>query len=282
MVDDFHSHDWSRTMNAIDNSTDANISGLANMETKPPLKVDVVSDVICPWCYIGKRRLERAIEIVEAEGISVEVTWRAFELNPDMPIKGMNRKAYRSAKFGSWDKSKSMDDHVVEEGRGEGLEFAYDRVELTPNTRRAHRLARRALREGGISLQNAVVDQLFLAYFNVGDDVGDIDTLARIGTNAGMNGNGLVEYLRSDEDDADVLGEEELGQRAGLSGVPSVLRGDLFLYSGAQPAEHVAKILRNLSERRSEEHQAQSKGSTVSKVRPEPDKFDGLGPSLFT
>src|SRR6267143_8697 len=111
--------------------------------------IDVISDVICPWCYVGKRRLEKAIALA---GRDVRVRWRPFQLNPQMPKAGMNRKAYRSAKFGSWERSLALDAQVTAVGRAEGIPFAFDKIERTPNTLDAHRLIRLADQE---SVQDA-------------------------------------------------------------------------------------------------------------------------------
>lgn len=241
------------------------------------IALDVVSDVICPWCYIDRSRLRQAIDDVRKDGIAVDVTWRAYELNPAMPIEGMDRRAYRSAKFGSWERSRTLDDEVVREGRREGLDFVYERVSLTPNTRRAHRLARRALREGGTALQDAVVGGLFLSYFSLGEDVGDPETLVSIARGCRMATEGLGDHLRSDGDEAAVLAEEDRGRRAGLTGVPSVLSGNLLLYSGAQPAAAAADLLRRLQAGRD----AAGRGSTSMGGEPGGDRSLVPGPSIF-
>jgi predicted DsbA family dithiol-disulfide isomerase len=125
------------------------------------LHIDVISDVVCPWCFIGKRRLEKAIAILDRQQ-EVRVRWLPFQLNPQMSKEGTSRRAYRTKKFGSWERSQELDAKVVAVGKSEGINFAFDRIEGTPNTFDAHRLIWLADREG---VQDAVVEALFQAYF---------------------------------------------------------------------------------------------------------------------
>src|SRR5262245_61026807 len=129
------------------------------------LLVDVISDVICPWCYIGKRRLEKAVAAVDGP---VKVRWLPFQLNPAMPKEGVSRREYRTRKFGSWERSLELDARVVAVGEAEGIRFAFDRIERTPNTLDAHRLIGLAEKQG---VQGAVVEALFRAYFTEGRDI---------------------------------------------------------------------------------------------------------------
>src|ERR1700704_2966728 len=133
------------------------------------LAIDIVSDVICPWCFIGKRRFEKALRQAP-QTIQAEVHWRPFELNPDMPAEGTDRKLYRTRKFGSWQRSQALDAQLAEAGAGEGILFAFDRMERTPNTFEAHRLIWLAGRQG---VQDAVVEALFQAYFINAQDLGN-------------------------------------------------------------------------------------------------------------
>ncbi len=133
--------------------------------------IDVISDVICPWCYVGKRRLEKSIALA---GLGdVRVRWHPFQLNLQMPREGMNRKEYRTAKFGSWERSLALDAQVTEAGRAEGIPFAFDKIERTPNTLDAHRLIELAEQE---HLQAAVVEAVFRAYFTQGRDITSVPT----------------------------------------------------------------------------------------------------------
>src|SRR6056297_3820991 len=135
------------------------------------LAVDIISDVICPWCYIGKRRLEKAIA---AHGDFANVRWHPFQLNPTMPKEGISRKEYRTRQFGSWERSLELDAKVIAVGESEGIHFAFDKTERTPNTVDAHRLIWLADQHG---CQDAVVEGLFRAYFTEGRDIGNQQTL---------------------------------------------------------------------------------------------------------
>src|SRR3954463_3463979 len=139
------------------------------------LNIDVISDVICPWCYIGKRRLEKAVAAFGRE--QLQVRWHPFQLNPRMPKGRMNRKEYRTAKFGSWERSLALDAQVAEAGRGEGIPFAFDRIQRTPNTLDAHRLLWLA---GKLGVQDGVAESLFRGYFTAGADLNDRPTLVEL------------------------------------------------------------------------------------------------------
>ena len=143
------------------------------------MTIDVISDVICPWCFIGKRRLGEALGVRPAT-----VRWHAFQLNPDMPREGIERKSYRIAKFGSWERSQELDARVAAAGRGEGIAFDFDRMARTPNTLDAHRIIWLAGERG---VQDTVVEALFLAYFTDGRDLSDRATLAEIAAGAGLD-----------------------------------------------------------------------------------------------
>jgi predicted DsbA family dithiol-disulfide isomerase len=147
------------------------------------LEISVISDVICPWCFIGKRRLEKAAAAVEGRH-EVRVRWLPFQLNPTMPKDGISRREYRTRKFGSWERSLELDAKVVEAGKSEGIHFAFDRIERTPNTFDAHRLIWLADREG---VQGAVVEALFRAYFAEGRDIGNRQALIDVAADAGLD-----------------------------------------------------------------------------------------------
>ena len=207
------------------------------------LELDIVSDTICPWCYVAKRRIEAAIEKLSQSGLHIVLRWRPFELNPDMLAEGMDRRTYRSAKFGSWERSRALDTQVAAEAAREGLAFDHARMERTPNTRRSHGLIALADRLGGPALQDRVVEALFAAYFTQGRDIGDPAVLADIGHHAGLDRDGLVEMLDDERLRDEVVELEERALRVGLSGVPSVVAGDMVLFSGAQRALIVATAI---------------------------------------
>ena len=193
------------------------------------LTVDVTSDVICPWCFIGKRRLEKAIAALR--GQDVRVRWHPFQLNPTMPKAGMNRKEYRTAKFGSWERSLGLDAQVTAAGQGEGITFAFDKIVRTPNTLDAHRLIWLAEREG---VQDAVVEDIFRAYFTEGRDISRAAVLFDVMAEAGLDRNRAEAVLNSDEGLAAIQAAEEQGRRAGVQGVPYFLINGTLALSGAR------------------------------------------------
>ena len=158
------------------------------------LTVDVISDVICPWCYIGKKRLEKAIAAFDGQQ-EVRVRWLPFQLNPTMPKEGISRKEYRIRKFGSWERSLELDAKVVAVGETEGIHFAFDRIERTPNTVDAHRLIWLADQQG---CQDAVVEALFRAYFTEGRDISNRQTLIDVVAEAGLERQLAEAVLNSD------------------------------------------------------------------------------------
>jgi predicted DsbA family dithiol-disulfide isomerase len=194
------------------------------------LNIEIYSDLICPWCYIGRRRLEAGIKILNASE-SPNILWRPFELNPEMPKAGLDRKAYRSAKFGSWERSQSMDRDVAAAGKTLGLEFNYDRVLVTPNTLAGHRLLWWAREMGS---QDILADALFRAYFTEGLDIGKNEVLAEIAAAAGLSEEDAKRFLESDQGRDEVLAEEREGLRRGLNGVPFFVVNGIPAFSGAQ------------------------------------------------
>ena len=193
-----------------------------------PLQIEVASDVICPWCYIGKKRLDKALLLLES--METRVRWLPFQLNPGMPKEGMPRAEYRKAKFGSLERSRQLDARVIAEGRAEGIEFAFDRIERTPNTSAAHQLI--AISEN----QGRVVDALFRAYFEEAKDIGDPKVLADIAAQCGVKGwPGKA---------ADVSGLENDVRGMGISAVPTFIFERKSGVSGAYPAETLAAAIR--------------------------------------
>jgi predicted DsbA family dithiol-disulfide isomerase len=191
--------------------------------------VDVISDVICPWCFIGKKRLERAISAFEDQ--QIRVRWFPYQLNPTMPKEGISRKEYRIRKFGSWEGSLGLDARVNAVGDTEGIHFAFDRIERTPNTVDAHRLIWVADQEG---CQNAVVEALFAAYFTEGRDFTDRQTLIDVVAEAGLERQLAEATLNSDEGIVAIKEAEELSRRHQVSGVPFFIVNNEITLSGAQ------------------------------------------------
>ncbi len=209
-----------------------------------PRELDVVSDTICPWCYVGKRHLDAALAILADEDLHFALHWRPFQLNPGMPAGGVDRRTYRIAKFGSWERSQALDAQVAAHGAAAGLAFRHDRMARTPNTVASHVVLRLAREIGGAPLQDRVVEALFTAYFEDGQDVGDPDTLVTIATAAGLDPVATRAALADPARHDAVLVEERRARALHLDGVPSVVLDDRLLFSGAQPVPNIVEALR--------------------------------------
>lgn len=194
------------------------------------LHIDVYSDVICPWCYVGKRRLERARQRM-ADRVDVKVNWRPFQLNPTLAREGMDRRAYLEAKFGTVEAYGQLEEQVSAAGSEEGISFAFEKIARTPNTFLAHRLIWHAGEQG---CQDAVVESLFRGFFEEGADLGSPAVLAQLAERAGLQAGG---FLRSDEGTAEVQSEEAVSRRLGIRAVPYFVLDHGYGISGAQPAE---------------------------------------------
>lgn len=203
--------------------------------------LDVISDAICPWCWIGKRNLDAALGLLAEEGLTFKVRFRPFQLNPEMPAEGVDRREYRSAKFGSLEKSQELDRRVADAGRIAGIDFRHDLMARTPNTLEAHRLMRLAYAD---DCQREVAEAVFQAYFQEGRDIGDAETLNALGAAAGMSAASLAAFAAGDAGRHEVLAEDEGYRRAGISGVPSFVLDRHLLFSGAMPPEAIADGLR--------------------------------------
>lgn len=205
--------------------------------------VDVVSDIICPWCFIGKRRIERAAPIL---GRAIDIRWHPFQLNPKMPIEGVERDVYRTAKFGSLEYSRKLDARVADNGKQAGIEFRHDLMQRTPNTFRGHVLLTAALKEG-VETQNRVAERLFTGYFLKGEDVGDPALLAKIARECGVTAIPKPEDLDGPALTAAVRGEEQSMRESGVEGVPLIMYAGAIVSEGAAPEERLAGRLRQLS-----------------------------------
>lgn len=203
------------------------------------VEIDVVSDVMCPWCYIGKRRLEKALALIDPS-IEVKITWRPFQLDPTIPPQGRDRKLYLSQKFGSPEQIAQVYNPIVEAGKTEGIAFNFDGIELSPNTLNAHRLLRWAEAEG---LQNDMSEALFNAYFIENQDLTDNDVLADIAVQVGMDRAVVERLLSGDTDEKSVRDELAHYQKMGVRSVPTMIVGKKYAVVGAQPAETIAEVL---------------------------------------
>jgi predicted DsbA family dithiol-disulfide isomerase len=194
------------------------------------ITVDIVSDAICPWCFIGKRRFERALAEAPKD-VEVLVAWRPYQLNPEMPPEGMERKAYLASKFGGDARADEIYKRVSEAGASEGIEFDFAGMQRTPNTINAHRLIGIAGRAGK---QDAVVERLFRAYFLEGRDIGNSDELAAVAKAAGLEEKMIRDYLAGRDDVERVENEDAMARRMGIQGVPCFILNRKYAISGAQ------------------------------------------------
>lgn len=211
------------------------------------VSVDVVSDVVCPWCYIGKRRLESARDLLP--DLDLDVRWHPFQLAPDIPREGITRDAYLVAKFGSVERMKASFQRVAEIGHDVGLKLDFERITRSPNTLDAHRLIHWA---GGAGIQDAVVEGLFEAYFTDGRDLSDRPTLVSLAEDAGLDAAVVSELLSTDRDEDVIRAQVARAHQVGISGVPFFIIGQTHAVSGAEAAETLAAAVRqHVAERRS-------------------------------
>lgn len=201
------------------------------MADRQTLTIDVVSDVVCPWCFLGQKRLDAAI--AAAPDVDVSVTWRPFQLDPTIPAQGMDRKAYMRAKFG--DESRLRDAHLRLEalGRDVGIDYAFDAITVSPNTLDAHRVIRWA-GANSPETQNRVVRRLFKLYFEEGADIGDHTVLVEAARETGMDAAVVESLLASDADREAVANEAATASRMGVTGVPCFLFEGKYAVMGAQ------------------------------------------------
>jgi len=208
------------------------------------MQIDVISDTVCPWCFIGKRRLSRAMEM--RPQIIFDVKWRPYRLDPTIPAGGLDRKAYMRAKFGD-DPMKIVEMHklIAAEGAKDGIEFDFGAIERRPDTLNSHRLIRWAEAAG---VQDEVVERLFIAYFENGEDIGDIRVLADIADVCGMDGVETAQMLESDQDRILVEREDEIAHEMGVTGVPAMIFGNRLAVSGAREPELLVSVIDRVME----------------------------------
>lgn len=201
------------------------------------MQIDVFADVVCPWCYIGKRNLEAALARVRPEGVTLR--WHAFQLNPDLPPDGVDRQRYLQEKFGSTEAVTRIHERVGEAGRRAGIEFRFDRIAKSPNTFDAHRLLSLA---GSQGRQSQLAEALFHAYFIDGEDIGDRGVLAKRAVDAGMEGD-IVSALAGDAAGDAVRADLKAARDMGIGGVPFCIFANRYALSGAQPVETFMQAL---------------------------------------
>ncbi len=202
------------------------------------LVIDVVSDVVCPWCFIGKRRLERALAMRPA--VRIKVNWRPFQLDATIPPGGVPRHLYLARKFGSDEQVADHNRRIAAAGAEEGIAFQFDRITRSPNTLDAHRVIRWAHPSG---VQGRLAEILFVAYFQEGRDVGDHAVLVEAAQSVGLDGTQIRELLASDADRQTVTDEIATAVGLGVNGVPCFILGGRIGISGAQPAEVLAEAI---------------------------------------
>ncbi len=202
------------------------------------IHIDIFSDTICPWCLIGKRRLEKAL--AERPDLEVAIHWRTFQLNPQMPAEGMDRQTYLSMKFGGADNAKVVYDRVRSAGAEEGIDFAFEDIQRTPNTIRSHRLVRWAAGQGR---DTETVEALFQAYFFRGQDIGDLEVLAAAAEEAGLDPAEARAFLESEALEAELQNEDRQGRGLGIDGVPCFVFNGRHALAGAQPPKVLTQML---------------------------------------
>jgi predicted DsbA family dithiol-disulfide isomerase len=210
---------------------------------RPTVTVDVVSDVCCPWCYLGKRRLDRAIE--QMPDVDVVVSWRPYQLDPTIPAEGVDRAAYMKEKFGDLSRVDEIHGRLSTLGAAEGIDYDFDAIKVSSNSLDAHRLIRWAAEEG---LQNEMKERLLAAFWTEGENIGDADVLVEAATAVGLDGEKVRARLATDEDREAVTAEIAHFQRMGVRGVPTFILERKYAISGAQEVETLVEALRDVAE----------------------------------
>jgi predicted DsbA family dithiol-disulfide isomerase len=196
------------------------------------MRIDIVADLVCPWCFIGHRRLARAMAM--RPKLRIIKTWRPFQLNPELPLQGVPRELYLQLKFGGGRSAARIHAALAAAGAREGIEFDFNRIHQTPNTLNAHRLVRLAAASGRA---DAVVDALFRGYFEDGIDIGDLDALVAIAGASGLDESATRRHLAGGSGTAEVLAEEQRARRIGVDAVPCFIIASDYALAGAQDPE---------------------------------------------
>jgi predicted DsbA family dithiol-disulfide isomerase len=210
---------------------------------KTVLQIEVVSDVVCPWCYIGKRRMERAVDQLK-DRFNFQISFLPFELTPSMPQEGVDQKAYLTRKFGGEERYQTLTSHVAGIAREEGLSFHYENQHISPNTLDAHRIIWFAGKEGK---QPAVKEAFLKAYFEEGTDLSKKENLVEVAVRAGLEKARVESLLDTDEGEAEVRLAEQMNQQRGITGVPFYIINGKYGLSGAQPSETFVEVLEEIA-----------------------------------
>ena len=214
------------------------------MAAREKISVDVISDVVCPWCFLGQKRLD--VAIAEVDDIDVEVHWRPFQLDPTIPPEGKDRKRYMIDKFGSEERIRPAHERLEALGEAVGIDFAFDAIKISPNTLDAHRLIRWA-GAAGEDVQNRLTRQLFKLYFEQGANIGDHAVLIEAAREAGMDASVVATLLPTDADVEAVRTEIATASRMGITGVPCFLLEGKYAVMGAQDADTLADAIRQVA-----------------------------------
>ena len=206
-------------------------------------KIDIISDPICPWCYIGKTRLDRALELSPTHNFIIE--WHPFQLNPTMPKDGMDRREYLEAKFGGQKEAIEVYSNIDKTATETGLSLNFGGIKRTPNTIDAHRLIHWAGIEGR---QNSIIDRLFKAYFQEGRDISEHSVLTRIASAAGMDQDVVRSLLKSDADKEDIKARDTNARKRGIQGVPAFVVANEYVIQGAQTIDIWDNIIKEIQE----------------------------------
>jgi predicted DsbA family dithiol-disulfide isomerase len=207
------------------------------------MRVDIYSDTVCPWCYLGKRRFELAL--AGRPQYEPRINWRPFELNPNLPWEGVDRAGYIASKFGDSAQIEASDAALVRHGSAVGLEFRFDLVECLPNTRRSHLLIAHAARQG---LSSEVVERIMQAYFEEGCNIGDVDELVRLGVEAGLSERETRSAMVLREGQDGVVAAERHAGVLGINGVPTLIFDRQYSVSGAQEIETYTQVIDQVME----------------------------------
>lgn len=202
------------------------------------IQIDIFSDTICPWCLIGKRRLEAALDM--RPGLEVQIRWRTFQLNPQMPREGMERQAYLNLKFGGAENAGIVYERIRSTGAADGLDFNFEGIGRTPNTLESHRLVRWA---AGFNKETELVEALFQAYFFRGEDIGAKDILLAAAEAAGLDRSAAESFLEGSDLLAEVSEEDRQARALGIDGVPCFIFNGRHALAGAQPPKVLAEML---------------------------------------
>jgi predicted DsbA family dithiol-disulfide isomerase len=215
------------------------------MNAGKEITVDVISDAVCPWCFVGQKRLDKAVQSLP--GIDVAIHWRPFQLDPTIPPEGKDRKEYMRAKFGDGDRLGQIHARLEETGRAEGIAFDFDAIKVSPNTLDAHRLIRWAA-SAGDGVQGKIARRLFQLYFEEGRNIGDHEVLIGAARESGMDEAVARTLLATDADKKEVMAEIATASRMGVTGVPCFLIEGRYAVMGAQDTAALADAIRKVSE----------------------------------